>query len=319
MAVLTPVRLDVRLVTRDGDRIVLARPAGNAWNVLPGGAVAAGEDMQPALARHLDGLGGLTAADWRFVGAVEHTDTPDAAGPSSAEPAEEGPAGHVLTVLFAADWPVGVTVPPSWQGCALATVNIDLLIATRLRPVPVAWVVRRWLAEGWPLWRGIPPADAEAAWRRLRPSVASLRAQLAARRDELRGRPFRDAAVAMCALVAAADGRIDPAERDGLRAFVATDPIMANFTVDELEELFDVHLARLQADFAAGKRTALAEIVKVRGRVAEATAVIRIGEVIGRIDGTFPPVEQAVIWEAAEALGLDPAEFAVQTLPSRRG
>jgi hypothetical protein len=47
---------------------------------------------------------------------------------------------------------------------------------------------------------------------------------------------------------------------------------------------FDVHLARLQADFPVGKRAALAEIVQVRGRVAEATAVIQIGDVIGRID-----------------------------------
>ena len=51
-------------------------------------------------------------------------------------------------------------------------------------------------------------------------------------------------------------------------------------------------------------RAALAEIVKVRGRIAEAAAVLRIGEVIGRIDGTFPPVEQAVLHEAAAALGL---------------
>jgi tellurite resistance protein len=297
MAVPVAVQLDVRLVARDDDRLLVARPPGDAWYVLPGGPVGAGEGVEPALARHLDGLDGLPAARRRFVGAVEHTDTP---GGSAGRP----PGGHALTLLFAADWPADVAMPPSWQGWDLAAVDIDLLIATRLRPVPVAWVVRRWLAEGWPLWRGIAPAAAEAAWRGVRPSVASLRAQLAHRRDELRGRPFRDAAVAMCALMTAADGRVDPAEREGLRAFVATDPVMTNFPADELERLFDEHLARLQADFPAGKRAALAEIVKVRGRLAEAAAVLRIGEVIGRIDGTFPPEEQAVLREAAAALGL---------------
>jgi tellurite resistance protein len=150
--------------------------------------------------------------------------------------------------------------------------------------------------------------------------VAALRAQVAARREELRGRPFRDAAVAMCALVTAADGRVDPAERDGLRAFVATDPVMASFPAGDLEELFDAHLARLEADFPAGKRAALAEIVKVRGKISEAAAVIRIGEVIGRIDGAYVPSEQAVVREAVDALGLDPAEFCVQAIaPGQKG
>jgi tellurite resistance protein len=317
MGVPAAVRLDVRLVAGEGGRIVLARPAGDAWFVLPGGPVAAGEDVEPALARHLDGLGGPTAAEWRFAGAVEHTDALDtrgaSPGASGGSPAgsTEGPlAGHTLTLLFAADWPAGVAVPATWQGYTVATVDAGALIATRLRPLPVASAVRRWLAEGWPSWRGIPPAVA-ASRRRLRPSVASLRAQLAALRVDLRSRPFRDAAVAMCALVTAADGRVDPAERDGLRAFVATDPVMANFPADELEDLFDAHLARLQADFAEGKRAALTEIAKVRGRIAEATAVIRIGEVIGRIDDSFPQVEQAVVRDAAKTLGLDPAEFAL--------
>jgi tellurite resistance protein len=311
----TAVRLDVRLVAGEGGRIVLARPAGDVWFVLPGGPVAAGEGVEPALARHLDGWGGPTAARWRFAGAVEHTDAPDDHGGYVGPPSASGDssaglsAGHALTLLFAADWPTGAAVPASWQGCAVTAVDADALIATRLRPLPVAWAVRRWLAEGWPSWRGIPPAV--AATRRLRPSVASMRAQLTAMRGELRTRPFRNAAVAMCALVTAADGRVDAAERDGLRAFVATDPVMASFPADELEELFDAHLARLQADFDEGKRAAMTEIVKVRGRIAEATSVVRIGEVIGRIDGTFPPVEQAVVREAAKALGLDPAEFAL--------
>ncbi len=50
------VRLDVRLVARDGGQVVLARPPGDAWNVLPGGPVETGEGIEPALARHLDGL-----------------------------------------------------------------------------------------------------------------------------------------------------------------------------------------------------------------------------------------------------------------------
>jgi tellurite resistance protein len=302
------VRLDVRLLICDGDGVLLARPPGQSWNVLPGGPVEAGEGVEPALARHLGCLTGPTAGSWQFAGAAEHTGGTPTAGNEEA--------AHVLTLLFAAAWPTGATVPPTWGGCALHAVDIDLLIATRLAPLPVAWVARRWLAEEWPQWRGLASAAAHAAWRGPRPSVASLRAQLAAHRDQLRGRPFRDAAVAICALMTAADGRVDPAEREGLQAFAATDPVMANFPADELEQLFDAHLAALRADFDAGRRAALADIAKVRGRFAEAAAVMRIGEVIGRIDGAFPPVEQAVLRDAAGALGLDPAEFAVQAANS---
>ncbi|WP_242418037.1 TerB family tellurite resistance protein, partial [Frankia sp. CpI1-P] len=61
----------------------------------------------------------------------------------------------------------------------------------------------------------------------------------------------------------------------------------------------------------AGRHAALAEIAKVRGRVAQAVAVVRIGQVIGLVDGEFVASERAVVREAALALGLEPAEFAL--------
>ncbi len=304
---LAAIQLDVRLVLRVDDRVLLARPPGDLWYVLPGGPVQPGEDIEDTLGGHLDDVGDMTTMVREFVGVVEHShrQSSDMPGPTTALA-----AGHDLTILFATVWPADTAVPAAWQHCPLVAVDIDVLLATRLRPLPVAWAVRRWLAEGWPLWQGIPPAATEMGWGRLRPSVASLRAQLTARRDDLRGSAFRDASVAICALVTAADGRIDPAEREGMRGFVATDPVMASFPAAELEQLFDMHLARLQSDFAAGKRAALAEIAKVRGRAVEARAVVRIGEVIGRVDGAFAPSEQAVVREAIDVLGLDPTEFA---------
>ncbi|ONH33233.1 tellurite resistance TerB family protein [Pseudofrankia asymbiotica] len=339
MAVLPAIRLDARMVARTAGRVLLTREPGQLWHALPGGPVDPDEGTQRSLARHLGELAGpLTGARarddgqtaaagaspgpstarppapariWRFVGAVEHTG--DAGDARDADPADESwargtpGAEHVLTLLFAADWPEGLAVPTSWRGRDVSAVRTDDLVVTRLAPLPVAWATRRWLAQGYPVWRSLAPGAARAAWYGSQPPVATLRGQLAARRDQLRGRRFRDAAVAMCALVAAADGRIDPAERDGLRAFLATDPVMANFPAAELEQAFDAHVAALAADADAGRRAILADVARVRGRPAEATAVLRLGEVIGRIDGAFPPVEQAVLAEAARALGLDPA------------
>ncbi|ADP82991.1 TerB family tellurite resistance protein [Pseudofrankia inefficax] len=323
MAVPPAIRLDVRLVALVDDKVLLTRPAAELWHALPGGPVGAGEGAERALARHLDGLLVPAAGALAFAGAVEHTgdageaaagpSAPDSPGADGAEPSwAHGTPGseHVLTLLFAAEWPAGDEAPRAWRGQQVSLVGVDDLVVTRLAPLPVAWATRHWLANARPGWRRLAPAAAEAAWHGGRPPVAAVRAQLAARRDQLRGRRFRDAAVAMCALVAAADGRIDPAEREGLRAFLATDPVMAYFPTDELERVFEQRLAALAADFEAGKHDALGEIAKVRGRPAEATAVLRLGEVMGRIDGAFPPVEQEVLGEAAAVLGLDSAHSA---------
>jgi len=331
MAAPPAIRLDVRLVARSAGRLLLTREPEQAWHALPGGPVDPAHGVQRSLADHLGDLAGplspprppfaggapspadmgrASAPGWRFAGAVEHTG--DAGDAGDADPASEswtrGTPGtdHVLTLLFAADWPADIPTPTSWQDREVVAVRLDDLVVTRLAPQPVAWAARRWLADGQPVWRPLAPGAARAAWYGARPPVATLRGQLAARRDQLRGRRFRDAAVAMCALVAAADGRIDPAERDGLRAFLATDPVMTNFPADELERAFDAHLDALTADPEGGKHAILADIGRVRGRPAEATAVLRLGEVIGRIDGAFPPVEQDVLAEAAHTLGLDP-------------
>jgi tellurite resistance protein/ADP-ribose pyrophosphatase YjhB (NUDIX family) len=295
MAVRAAVGLDVRLLAKVGEQVLLVRQPGEDWHVLPGGTVSSGERVEPALSRHLVGLGAPPASEWDFVGAVEY--------------AEETSGDHQVTMLFATTWPTGSPLPANWQGGSIVTVDVDVLVATPLRPPSVAWAARSWLTQDWPVWRGIPASPAAAGRRRLRPSVASLRAQLAQRREELRGNAFRDAAVAMCALVTAADGVIDPAEQAGLLGLAATEPVMSNFPAEELEELFDDHLDRLEADFDGGRRFALSEIAKVRSRPREAVAVIHIGEVIGRVDGEFAPSERAVVREAIAVLGLDPADF----------
>ncbi|WP_026311507.1 TerB family tellurite resistance protein [Parafrankia elaeagni] len=308
------MRLEARLLIRSGDSVLLARPSGGAWHELPGGPVPPGEDTERALSRQLGALaarlapgagGAAPAPAWRFLGAAEHAgeDLGTAAGPAVA--------AHTLTVLFAVDWPAGHPVPSDWQGHDLVLVDAGLLVATRIRPLPVATAVRRWVIEEWPVWRGMAANAGEVGRLGRRLSVASLRAQLSARREDLRSSAFRDAAVAMCALVTAADGKIDPAERDGLRAFVASDPVMSQFSAEELEARFDAHLSRLVEDPPAGRAAAIADIAKVRNRPAEAAAVIHLGEVIGRIDGEFVHSEQAVVLDAVHALGLDAAEFAL--------
>ncbi|NUS15562.1 MAG: tellurite resistance TerB family protein [Streptomyces sp.] len=148
-----------------------------------------------------------------------------------------------------------------------------------------------------------------ALWDRLRESATTMQAQLNAKKNDLKSGAFRDASMAMCALVAAADGSIDPSERQRVATLIGTNEVLQNFPALDLQRRFDDYLAKLTADFAFGKVAILQEIAKVQKKPTEARAVIQIGIVIGGADGDFDKTEQAVVREACFAVGLDPQEF----------
>ncbi|GAA2404695.1 tellurite resistance TerB family protein [Streptomyces glaucosporus] len=148
-----------------------------------------------------------------------------------------------------------------------------------------------------------------ALWDRLKESARTMQTGLGARRDELRGGAFREASMAMCALVAAADGTVDPAERRRVSYLIEHNEVLGNFPADELGRRFGEWLDRLAADPREGKESALREIAKVRRKPVEARAVIQIGIVVGGSDGHFDLTERAVVAEACHALDLPPHEF----------
>ena len=148
-----------------------------------------------------------------------------------------------------------------------------------------------------------------ALWDRLKESASTMQTQLTAKKNDLKSGAFRDASMAMCALVAAADGSVDPAERSRVAQLIATNDVLKNFAADDLQRRFDENLNKLAADFAFGKVSVLQEIAKAKKKPAEARAVIQIGIVIGGADGDFDKDEQAVVREACYALDLAPHEF----------
>uniref|UniRef100_A0AAU2A4A5 TerB family tellurite resistance protein n=1 Tax=Streptomyces sp. NBC_00093 TaxID=2975649 RepID=A0AAU2A4A5_9ACTN len=148
-----------------------------------------------------------------------------------------------------------------------------------------------------------------ALWDRIKESASTMQTQLEAKKNDLKSGAFRDASMAMCALVAAADGTIDPAERQRVAQLIATNDVLQNFPADDLRRRFDENIGKLTADFAFGKVTVLQEIAKAKKKPAEARAVIQIGIVIGGADGDFDKTEQAVVREACFALDLAPHEF----------
>ncbi|MBL1096408.1 tellurite resistance TerB family protein [Streptomyces coffeae] len=148
-----------------------------------------------------------------------------------------------------------------------------------------------------------------ALWDRIKDSVQMMQSQLLAKKNDVRSGAFRDAGMAMCALVAAADGAVDPAERQRVAQLITLHEGLQNFPADDLLRRFDAYLDQLVADFDRGKADALQEVAKARKKPAEARAVIQLGIVIGGADGDFDTTEQAVVREACRALDLPPAEF----------
>ncbi|MFC8426444.1 tellurite resistance TerB family protein [Streptomyces sp. NPDC057236] len=148
-----------------------------------------------------------------------------------------------------------------------------------------------------------------ALWDRLKESASTMQTQLTARKNDLKSGAFRDASMAMCALVAAADGSVDPSERQRVAQLIAANEVLQNFPADDLRRRFEDNIGKLTADFAFGKVSVMQEIAKARKKPAEARAVIQIGIVIGGADGDFNKDERAVVREACYALDLPPHEF----------
>lgn len=148
-----------------------------------------------------------------------------------------------------------------------------------------------------------------ALWDRLKESASTMQTQLMAKKNDLKSGAFRDASMAMCALVAAADGTVDPSERQRVAQLIATNEVLQNFPADDLRRRFEDNLDKLTTDFDFGKVSVMQEIAKAKKKPAEARAVIQIGIVIGGADGDFDKDEQAVVREACYTLDLPPHEF----------
>ncbi|MFF5715797.1 tellurite resistance TerB family protein [Streptomyces buecherae] len=148
-----------------------------------------------------------------------------------------------------------------------------------------------------------------ALWDKLKESASSMQTQLTAKKNDLKSGAFRDASMAMCALVSAADGSVDPSERQRVASLIATNDVLQNFPADDLQRRFNEYLDKLAADFEFGKVSLIQDIGKVKKKPVEARAVIQIGIVIGGADGDFDLTEQAVVREVCYALDIAPGEF----------
>ncbi|MEV0522947.1 TerB family tellurite resistance protein [Streptomyces sp. NPDC050439] len=139
--------------------------------------------------------------------------------------------------------------------------------------------------------------------------VGVLKSQLASLKTELKSGSYRDASMAMCALVAAADGSVDPAERRHVESLILQNDVLKNFPPEQLQQRFNKHVDQLSFNFQQGKTEVMQEIAKAAKKPTEAKAVVQTGFVVAGADGYIAPAEEQVLREACAALGLSPQEF----------
>ncbi|MEU9731688.1 TerB family tellurite resistance protein [Streptomyces sp. NPDC048002] len=139
--------------------------------------------------------------------------------------------------------------------------------------------------------------------------VGLLKNQLGSIKTELKSGAYRDASMAMCALVAAADGQVDASEIQQMESMILGNEVLQNFPPEQLRQRFHKHVDQLTRNFAHGKAEALQDIAKAAKKPTEARAVVQTGMVIAGADGHFSQAEVMVLHEACAALGLSPAEF----------
>jgi tellurite resistance protein TerB len=139
--------------------------------------------------------------------------------------------------------------------------------------------------------------------------VSTLKTQLTSLKTELKSGAYRDASMAMCALVAAADGQVDPAERQHVESLILNNDVLQNFPSEQLRQRFNKHVDQLAFNFQQGKAEALQEIAKAAKKPTEARAVVQTGFVVAGADGYIVPAEEQMLREACSVLGLSPQEF----------
>ena len=145
----------------------------------------------------------------------------------------------------------------------------------------------------------------------LKTGATSAMANLQTQVGKFKNKEFAEGTMAMCALIAAADGSTDPSERQKTAALIMSNETLKIFPPSELKTKFDFYCDKLSADFDFGKVEVIKTIGQLKSKPDAARAVIQIGVIIGNSDGNFDKNEMKAVRDACLAVGIPPSDFDV--------
>jgi len=143
----------------------------------------------------------------------------------------------------------------------------------------------------------------------LKTNVAAARETLSNEVTKFKNREFMDAVVAGCALVAAADGNINSAEKQKMTGYIQNSGELKVFDLKDVIQSFQEICGKFEFDAEIGRAEALKTIGKLRGKDEAARLLVRVCCAIGGSDGSFDDKERAVCRSICVELGLNGADF----------
>jgi tellurite resistance protein TerB len=146
-------------------------------------------------------------------------------------------------------------------------------------------------------------------WDQLKTNAASLNTQLQTKVSQFKSTDFANASMAICALIASADGSIDSSERSKTAALITNNETLKIFPASELKTKFDFFCDKINSDADFGRIEAIQAISKLKSKPDQARAIIQIGIVIGGADGNFDKNEMKAVRDACLSVGIPPTDF----------
>jgi tellurite resistance protein TerB len=118
---------------------------------------------------------------------------------------------------------------------------------------------------------------------------------------------FKNAAMATCALIAAADGSVSPEERKKVAGLIAHNELLSPFNATELRDLFLGYCDQATDDFS---RIDLLNVVrKLKGNDAQTDTALKVALIIANSDGDFAESEKKVVAELCGVLGVPTSNY----------
>lgn len=121
---------------------------------------------------------------------------------------------------------------------------------------------------------------------------------------------YMEAVAAGCALVAYADGEVEAAEVEQMKAHIAVDPSMSAFNPAEVEAVFNRICNQIAVNKLLGRQQALKELREVSTAEQREGVMIALVGIAGS-DGEIEPAERTVLREVAQILGVRASDYGV--------
>ncbi|GGJ39332.1 tellurite resistance TerB family protein [Deinococcus roseus] len=146
-------------------------------------------------------------------------------------------------------------------------------------------------------------------FNKLKGAAQSIAGDLQKSAKQFMNREFAEASMAACALMAAADGKIDSTERSKTAQFIMSNSVLQSFDVATLKQKFEFYCGKLEQDFDFGKIEAIQAVGKLKNKPEAARAAVQVALVIANADGNFDEKERQVLREICNAVAISPSEF----------